>query len=147
VSHWHIKAPREQVWEALTRPEDWPRWWPHVRAVQSLRRGQADGTGARRRLHWRTRLGYGFSVVVDVVEAHRPERLRARASGHMAGEGVWLLHAAATGGTQATYLWRVQLHRPWMRALSPLLAPLFRWSHAGVMRAGERGLARYLAPR
>jgi hypothetical protein len=34
-----------------------------------------------------------------------------------------------------------------MRALAPLLAPVFRWNHAGVMRAGEAGLARHLATR
>lgn len=43
-----------------------------------------------------------------------------------------------------TCLWRVELARPWMRWLAPLLAPLFRWNHDGLMRAGREGLARHL---
>ena len=31
-----------------------------------------------------------------------------------------------------------------MRWAAPVLAPLFRWNHAGVMRAGEAGLTRHL---
>jgi hypothetical protein len=31
-----------------------------------------------------------------------------------------------------------------MRVLSPLMAPVFRWNHNGVMAAGEQGLRRYL---
>jgi hypothetical protein len=31
-----------------------------------------------------------------------------------------------------------------MRWLAPLLAPVFRWNHDGVMRAGEAGLRRLL---
>jgi len=38
----------------------------------------------------------------------------------------------------------VQLERPWMRLLAPLLAPLFRWNHDRVMRTGCVGLARPL---
>jgi hypothetical protein len=31
-----------------------------------------------------------------------------------------------------------------MRRLKPLMAPVFRWNHDAVMRAGTVGLARYL---
>jgi hypothetical protein len=43
-----------------------------------------------------------------------------------------------------TYVWRVQLRQRWMRLLAPLLAPVFRWNHDAVMRAGEAGLRRHL---
>ena len=33
---------------------------------------------------------------------------------------------------------------PWMRATAPIAAPVFRWNHNGVMRAGAEGLARLL---
>jgi hypothetical protein len=44
----------------------------------------------------------------------------------------------------AAYVWRVELARGWMRRLAPVLTPLFRWNHDGVMRAGGAGLARLL---
>ena len=50
-------------------------------------------------------------------------------------------------GTHARYTWRVELTRPWMRVMAPMLAPVFRWNHNGVMRAGAEGLARHLGRR
>lgn len=145
VSHWRIHAPVESVWAALTDPAGWPRWWPYVREVQTLRAGAADGVGALRRIRWGTLLPYEIVIEVEAIEALRPERLRGRSCGQLNGEGLWLLRAAA-GWTDVTYVWRVEPARPWMRWLAPLLAPLFRWNHAGVMRAGEAGLRRLLEP-
>jgi hypothetical protein len=150
VSHWHIPAPRADVWAALTDPETWPRWWPYVRAVRTLDAGHADGLHSVRRIHWATRLPYDLEIEVEAVELLRHERIRARSRGQLRGEGIWLLdehpgqpgHAATTS---VTYVWRVELASPWMRLVAPLLAPLFRWNHRAVMAAGEIGLKRHLA--
>jgi uncharacterized protein YndB with AHSA1/START domain len=143
VSHWRLAAPRERVWQALTHPEEWPLWWPFVRSVQTLRRGGDDGLGSVRRIEWATRLPYDVCIEVEAVEVLEQERLRARSSGQLSGEGLWLL-SEADGFTSVTYVWRVSLERPWMRLVLPLLAPVFRWNHGAVMRAGETGLARHL---
>lgn len=144
VSHWHLAAPVERVWAALTDPESWPRWWPYVRSVQTVRRGDASGIGSVRRIHWGTRLPYDVHIEVEAVESLRHERLRACSRGQLSGQGIWLLRADGTG-TAVTYVWRVELAQRWMRWLAPLLAPVLRWNHDGIMRAGGVGLARYLA--
>jgi len=143
VSHWRIAAPVEAVWAALADAETWPRWWPYVRSVRTLRAGGADGLGSVRRIEWATRLPYELVIEVEAVESLRPQRLRGRSRGQLDGEGIWLLRAEGRY-TDVTYVWRVQLAKRWMRWLAPLLAPLFRWNHAGVMRAGGQGLARHL---
>lgn len=143
VSHWRIAAPVERVWDALSRPERWPEWWPYVREVQTLDPGDARGIGSRRRMAWATRLPYDLVIEMEAVESLPPERLRARSRGQLRGEGVWLLRAEGDV-TDVTYVWRVELARPWMRRLAFLLAPVFRWNHAGVMRAGGLGLAKHL---
>lgn len=143
VSHWRIHAPAEAVWAALADTASWPRWWPHVRAVRTLREGGRDGVGTVRRIDWSTRLPYRIVIEVEGVETVRHERLRGRSRGQLEGEGLWLLRADG-GTTHVTYLWRVSLARRWMRWLAPLLAPVFRWNHDGVMRAGEAGLRRLL---
>lgn len=145
VSHWHIAAPVDRVWAALSDPESWPRWWPYVQAVRTLRAGDARGVGSIRRIHWATRLPYRIVIEVEAIEALRHERLRGRSRGQLEGEGLWLLRAEG-GRTDVTYVWRVELAKPWMRWLAPLLAPVFRWNHDAVMRAGGAGLARYLNP-
>jgi len=144
VSHWRIPAPVDRVWHALTDVQGWPHWWPYVRSVRTLRPGGADGVGSVRRIQWATRLPYEIVIEVEALEALRHERLRGRARGQLAGEGLWLLQVDGAG-TNVTCVWRVELGQRWMRALSPLLAPVFRWNHEGVMRAGEAGLMRHLA--
>lgn len=143
VSHWRVHAPVERVWAALADPAGWPAWWPYVERVRTLREGDANGVGSVRRIDWSTRLPYRIVIDVEAVESVRHQRLRGRSRGQLDGEGLWLLRAGE-GFTDVTYVWRVELARPWMRWLAPVLAPLFRWNHDGVMRAGEAGLERHL---
>jgi Polyketide cyclase / dehydrase and lipid transport len=145
ISHWHIAAPAERVWAALTDAEGWPRWWPHVRSVRTLRPGGAGPMGGMRRIEWATRLpACRFVIDVQAMESLPPERLRCRSSHPLRGKGIWLLRAES-GHTHITCVWRVEYDSGWQRWLAPLLAPLFRWNHDGVMRAGGIGLARHLA--
>lgn len=147
LSDWRLDAPPEAVWRAITAVEHWPRWWPHVRRVQTLREGRrggdAEGLGARRRIDWRTRLPYGFTLEVEVVEVQRLRRLVGRAVGDLEGLGTWELRPQGAG-TQLHYRWQLALNRRWMRLVAPVMAPLFRWNHEGVMRAGAVGLAGWL---
>jgi len=146
VTHWQLAAPVERVWHALTEAEEWPRWWRYVREVEQRRPGDEHGVGAVRRFAWSSRLPYGLAFDVEVVESVRNRRLRGRASGQLEGEGLWELFPVGDT-TRVRYTWRVELTRPWMRSLAPLAAPLFRWNHEGVMRAGGEGLARHLGVR
>lgn len=144
-STWTIPAPAERVWQALTAPQDWPRWWRYVRAVDTVRRGDAGGVGATRRMQWATRLPYGFWIEVETIAVRPLQRLQARSRGQLEGEGIWTLQPLDPRTTRVDYTWRVDLMRPWMRRAAPLFAPLFRWNHHAVMRAGEAGLIRHLA--
>jgi len=147
VTHWRLDAPPETVWQALTEVDDWPQWWPYVRRVELLRRGrESDGVGALRRLTWGSRLPYGFTLDVECVESDAPRRLRGRSSGALEGEGLWELWPDGVG-TVVRYTWRLDLKTAWMRLAAPLMAPLFRWNHEGVMRGGGRGLASWLPSR
>lgn len=140
-SRWLIAAPIDAVWAALTDVEAWPQWWPHVRRVETLRRGDATGLGAIRRIDWGSRLPYGFTLDVECTEVQRERLLRGRSRGHLEGEGVWTLAPHDAGGTEVCYSWTLDVNRLWMKLTAPLMAPVFRWNHEGVMRGGERGLA------
>jgi uncharacterized protein YndB with AHSA1/START domain len=140
ISHWRIHAPVAPVWAALTQPADWPRWWPCVLEVRTLRDGGDDGVGSLRRIDWATLLPYRIVIDVEAVETVPLQRLRVHSRGQFEGEGLWLLRSGG-GYTDVTHVWRVHVARPWLR----MLAPLFRWNHDGVMRSGEAGLRRHLA--
>lgn len=143
LSVWEIKARPDQVWAAISQPEDWPRWWPYVKTVDLLQSGDVDGIGSLRRFVWRTRLPYRIVLEVETLAVERERLLVARARGDADGQGTWRL-APSGNGTRLEYEWRIALSRPWMRWLAPLAAPLFKWNHDGVMRAGAAGLAQHL---
>jgi uncharacterized protein YndB with AHSA1/START domain len=143
VSHWRIAAPVEQVWAALTDAESWPRWWPQVRSVRTLKAGGADGLGSVRRIEWATRLPCDTVIEVEAIESMRHERLRGSSRSPWRGEGIWLLRSEGRF-TDVTCVWRLVWAKRWMRWLTPLLAPLLRWNYERVMRAGGIGLVRHL---
>jgi uncharacterized protein YndB with AHSA1/START domain len=147
VSHWQLTAPVEAVWRALIKTEHWPSWWRYVKRVQSLRPGEADGLGAVDRITWTSRLPYGFTFDVEVVESRPCERLRGVARGQLEGVGLWELTEDRSGATRVRYTWQLDLNTRWMRLTAPLMAPVFRWNHEGVMHAGAQGVARHLGAR
>jgi hypothetical protein len=146
VTNWHIGTGIDAVWEALNHPDYWPRWWPYVRAVEKLRGGDAEGVGALYRIEWTSKLPYDFTFDVETVEVVHYERIRGLARGQLNGQGVWDV-SPDESSTRVRYTWTVSLTVPWMRRLRPLAAPIFRWNHNAVMRAGEIGLARHLNAR
>lgn len=143
ITDWHIAADIDAVWQALHHPDYWPRWWPYVRAVEKVRAGDAEGIGSVYSIEWTSRLPYTITFEVETVEVIRYERIRGLARGELNGEGVWDL-SADQNSTRVRYTWTVSLGKPWMRRIAWLAAPIFRWNHNAVMRAGATGLAQYL---
>jgi uncharacterized protein YndB with AHSA1/START domain len=147
VTNWHLASHVDAVWQALNHPDYWPRWWPYVRTVEKLRAGEADGgVGSLYRIEWTSKLPYDITFEVETVEVVRYERIRALARGQLNGEGLWEF-SPDQSSTRVRYTWTVSLGQPWMRRLRPLAAPIFRWNHNAVMRAGAIGLARHLQTR
>jgi uncharacterized protein YndB with AHSA1/START domain len=142
VSHWHLGAPIDTVWQALYDVEHWPRWWKYVRAVEEIQKGDASG-GAVRRYTWASRLPYQLSFQMRSTVVERPHRLEGEAIGELTGGGRWTL-AGVGASTRVRYDWEVATTRAWMNLLAPLLAPAFRWNHGQVMAQGGHGLAQYL---
>ena len=143
VTHWHLAASIERVWDAIHAVEDWPRWWRYVKAVVELQKGDANGVGAVRRFTWASRLPYSLSFEMRASQVKRPTFMEGIATGELTGRGRW--HLAAEGATtRVSYEWTVETTRPWMNLLAPILGPAFRWNHGQVMAEGGRGLARHL---
>jgi hypothetical protein len=131
------------VWDAIFAVEDWPRWWRYVQAFIELRKGDAKGVGAVRRLTWSSALPYWLSFEMGVTAVERPTSMEGIASGELAGRGRWRLEADGAT-TRVRYDWTVATTRPWMNFAAPVLQPVFRWNHGRVMAEGGRGMARRL---
>ena len=111
--------------------------------MEKLRAGDAEGLGSIYRIEWTSKLPYEFTFEAETVEVVRYERIRALARGQLNGQGVWEL-SPDESSTRVRYTWAVSLVVPWMRRVRWFAAPIFRWNHNAVMRAGAVGLARHL---
>jgi uncharacterized protein YndB with AHSA1/START domain len=143
VSDWHFEAPVERVWALIEKVEDWPAWWRAVKRVETIREGGANGVGAVRRITWATALPYTLTFDVEVTKIVRPDCIEGRAFGELEGTGIWNFHDEPEG-THVRYFWRVEVTKPWMRALAPLLERVFEWNHHQVMLWGLEGARKRL---
>jgi uncharacterized protein YndB with AHSA1/START domain len=144
VAQWRFDAPRERIWAILETPEEWPSWWRAIEKVDVLTPGDADGVGAVRRLTWKTALPYSLSFDMRVTKIEPMSRIEAEASGELDGTGIWTLQDDG-GGTSVRYDWQVRVTKPWMRAMAPLLKPVFAWNHGVVMEWGRQGMLQRLS--
>jgi hypothetical protein len=143
---WKLDAPRAAVCKAIEDSLAWPEWWQGVEQVEELASGDANGIGSIRRYTWKGRLPYRLTFDVQVTQMELQAMVEGVASGDVEGMGRWTF---ATEGefTVACYEWNVRPTPRWMRLLSPLASPLFRWNHDILMRQGGEGLAQCLNAR
>ncbi|MEU6508012.1 SRPBCC family protein [Streptomyces sp. NPDC046942] len=137
LSLWSLPAPPAAVYAVLERPEDYPRWWPQVRAVTRL-----DGsTGV---LTIRSVLPYAMTFTARETR-HDPDAgvLEITMSGDIEGWARWTVTADGPG-TLARYEQVVHVNKPLLRWLAVPGRPVFRANHRLMMRSGRRGLMRHL---
>jgi hypothetical protein len=146
-TRWRVRGRIGDVADILSDPLSFPRWWGQVYlGVQRLSSGDADGIGQRIAVHSRGWLPYHLHWTGTLVAADLPHRWTIRAEGDLTGIGHW--HLTQDGDdTDIRFDWSVAADRPILRALSPVLKPLFAWNHRWAMARGLEGLKRELASR
>lgn len=147
ISRWRLETSRERLWELLVDPVGWPRWWPHLVGVRRVASGDGDGIGTEYAFRWRSGIGYTVRIVMTTRRADAPRELEGTANGDLSGIGLWVIEEDTPGAVRLTYRWDVELTRPWMRCLAPLLRRVFARRHFAVMEGGAAGMARELACR
>jgi hypothetical protein len=130
VSHWRIRGPVRLVYDILKDGENYCQWWRPAYV-----RTDAFGTKKVRALV-RARLPYTLDFTTELVREDPPHEIEIRASGELAGRGLWRLNENS-GDVAVTFYWDVHAEKPWVKLLSPVLKPLFRWNHDWVMKTGE----------
>jgi quercetin dioxygenase-like cupin family protein/uncharacterized protein YndB with AHSA1/START domain len=138
VDEWDVAAPIDAVFAALEDGRTYPEWWrPVYLAVD------ADGPsrlGHSSSARFKGRLPYQLKTRTTTVRHEPPHVLAGDVEGHLRGRGTWTLGERPGGGTHVRFDWRVSADRPFLRALTPVLRPLFRWNHAWAIARAREGL-------
>ncbi len=146
VSHWRVVGTVEQVADVLENPTGLPRWWPSVYlAVEELAPGD-DRVGKVVRAVTKGWLPYTFSWQFRITESRYPFGFTLEAVGDFLGAGIWTFEQAGAW-VNVTYDWEVEVAKPLLRILSPILRPVFAANHRWAMRRGEESLVIELARR
>lgn len=136
VTRWKIRGPIRLVYDVLKDGEAYDRWWKPAYVRTSM-----VGTNKVRALV-RAKLPYTLDFTTELVREDVPRAIEIRATGELAGRGLWELAEDGRGAVDVTFHWDVSAEKSWVKFLSPILKPLFRWNHDWVMRTGEPALQR-----
>lgn len=144
VTRWHLPGTPEEISALLGDVQTMLRIWPALYSrAQEVQPGDERGVGRVVHVATKGHLPYTLRWSFKVTESWHPYGYSLDAWGDMEGTGVWTMEPDAEG-TRVTYDWRVKTNKPLLRWLSPILKPLFKRNHDGVMAAGEAGLRREL---
>ncbi|MGN8131437.1 SRPBCC family protein [Paenarthrobacter sp. 22069] len=146
LTRWELQAPIETVWDAVSDPRTYTKWFPYISRVAQVAPGDPDGAGRAYRFTITGKLPYSLSFTVENVHQDPPRLLESRSTGQLEGTGRWELSQEGDI-TTALYYWHVRTTRRWMNLTAPLLRPLFAWNHHKIMDKGGTRLAAYLGAR
>jgi len=137
VDEWDVAAPPEAVFSALADARTYPVWWRPV-YIDVESDGPAE-LGKESRQHFKGRLPYHLNTRSVITELDPPRTITAEVDGDLRGTGTWTLTPTATG-THVRFDWQVHADRRLLRALTPLLRPVFRWNHNWAIARAMEGL-------
>ena len=138
ITRWRVKGSAEDVFEVLSAPLEYPRWWPSVYLTV---RETAPG---RVRLLTRGWLPYTLRWEATTSQVHRPDRIVVQATGDFEGRGIWSIVQNGTS-TDVTYDWKVTATKSVLRYLAPVFRPAFEANHRWAMEQGLKSLELELA--
>lgn len=145
ITRWRVRGAAEEVYELISHPRDFPRWWPSVYLqVQEIAAGDASGIGRRVDLHTKGWLPYTLHWESCSTEAVKPKRLALDATGDFLGCGIWTFEQDGDF-VNVVFDWELTADKPLLRYLSFLLKPVFSANHRWAMDRGLESLKLELA--
>ena len=151
ITRWRVRATAAEVYDLISDPLDYPRWWPSVylkttQIAPPQAAGDAGGPGRRIRYLTKGWLPYMLRWESCVADADRPNRIAIRATGDFDGRGIWTFESQ-DDFVNVTFDWQLTAEKPLLRYLSSLFKPIFSANHVWAMARGQESLLIELARR
>jgi hypothetical protein len=141
LSRWRVRGSCGEVADIIDDPLALTTWWPAVYlSATEIAPPGPDGLGRRVALLTRGWLPYTLAWDVTVVERSYPRSATVTACGDLEGSGVWTFEQDGPC-VNVSFDWRIELQKPFLRRLAPVLRPLFESNHRWAMRQGEASLS------
>jgi uncharacterized protein YndB with AHSA1/START domain/quercetin dioxygenase-like cupin family protein len=140
VDEWDVAAPPQAVFDTLAEGRTYPAWWKPVYIDVEV--DGPPGLGRTARQHFKGRLPYDLHTRSTTTRFEPPHILEGEFEGDLRGRGTWTL-TPIPGGTHVRFHWQVFADHKIVRALTPVLRPLFRWNHAWAIARAMEGLEPY----
>ena len=137
VTRWRVKALAEEVYDIISQPAEYPRWWPAV--YLDVR----ETAGHRYQVHSKGWLPYTLRWEFCTTEVVPSRRIVIDAAGDFDGRGVWSF-VQDGAYVDITFDWKLTANKPMLRYLSPILRPAFEANHRWAMEQGEVSLRQEL---
>jgi hypothetical protein len=131
---WDFDVAPDDLWAALTRTDDYRRWWPWLREFS----GDGLVPGGRTACVVRAPVPYALRFTVTVAELVPGRRIEAMVEGDLAGparlevEGL----GARRRGARVRVAWEVELRRPVLRVAARVGRPVMERGHDWVVSTG-----------
>jgi hypothetical protein len=140
VTEWRVEGTCGEVADILGDPLALVEWWPSVYLqAEELEPPNANGVGRRLRVKTKGWLPYTLEWELVVVESRYPVGFTVDAYGDFVGRGVWTFEQDGPF-VRVTYDWRIRAEKPLLKALSPVLKPVFEANHRWAMAQGDASL-------
>jgi hypothetical protein len=143
VTVWKLEALLLDVWNTIMDVESFPDWWPAVKKLEILDRGDDNGFNSLTKQTWQGVLPYRLSFVSKTTEINYLQSIVVVASGDLEGSGRWTFSQEDKIAI-VRYDWNVKTTGLAMSLLASVLKPLLAWNHDEIMRQGALGLANRL---
>ena len=145
VTHWRVRGTCVEVADIFEVMEGLARWWPSVYLdVTTLEPGGPHALGQVVSLYTKGWLPYTLRWEFTVTQERYPYGSVLEARGDFVGRGEWTFVQDGEF-VDMTYDWEIRAEKPLLRALTPVLRPLFEANHRWAMAQGERSLELELA--
>jgi hypothetical protein len=140
ITRWRVKGTTDEIFDVISRPLDYPRWWPSVYLrTEEIEPGDEHGIGRRIRLHTKGWLPYTLLWESTSTESVKPQRIAIRADGDFLGRGIWTFEQDGEC-VNSTFDWKLTAEKPLLRWFSIFLKPIFSANHRWAMQRGLESL-------
>lgn len=140
---WKIKAPLEEVWEAVFNTLTWPEWWKSIRSVKETIRGFDSGEGSLRYYKVRGKLPYRIAFCIMTTNTEPHALIEGDIYGDVKGSIEWRF-SKADDFTIVHGAWTVYDSKPITYISAFLLWFLFKWNYKSIFRNGAHNLEKHL---